>query len=302
MILLLGATGSLGAKVLSRLIKNRWPVRVLSRGQSDWQSHYADNLKAQGVEVAYCDFDNSERLKEAFRGCTAVINAIGCLNSKDPLKMRAANLNTVERIAELVLECQIQRVIQVGCLGAREDSASEYLRLKWQADEKIMACPAHWTVVRPSYIFGEQFQFLELMKPLILFRPCLPVIGSGLNLIQPIWVEDVADCLILSLYDKNTVGQIYELGGPETLAMGQFFEMFRRQAGLSGPTVNIPFEASTRAGSMLAKVAPKQFLHPDLLQLATLDSASTRDDLKDKFGIKGSPISQFVSELAKLRS
>jgi NADH dehydrogenase len=299
MILLLGATGSLGSQVLTRLIKNRWPVRVLKSGEQDWQSSYADDLKYQGVQVYYGGFNDLERLEDAFRDCTAVVNTIGLLNTKTYEDLRVANLDIVSTILEMVLKCNVQRVVQVSCLGANQNSSSEYLKLKWLAEAKVRECKALWTILKPSYMFGEKFQLLDLVKPLIQFRPCLPIIGSGLNLIQPIWVEDVADCILLSLYDKTTVQQTYELAGPETFSMIEFLELFRRKAGLSGPTVNLPSVASAYATNLLAKAVQSQIVHPDLIQLITADSVSERNDLKDKFDIKGSPLTKSLSLLPK---
>lgn len=299
MILLLGATGSLGRQLLSRLIKNHWPVRVLSSGKLDWQSSFTEHLKSQGVQIYYAGFNEREKLEDAFRDCTAVVNTIGLLNTKNQEELHTANLDIVTTIVEMVENCNVQRVVQVSCLGANQNSSSEYLKLKWLAETKVRACKAHWTILKPSYMFGEKFQFLELVKPLIHFRPCLPIIGSGLNLIQPVWVEDVADCLLLSLYDRTTVQQTYELAGPETFSMIEFLEMFRREAGLSGPTVNLPSAASAYATAMLAKVFQSQIFHPDLVQLITADSVSERRDLKDKFGIKGSSLTQSLSLMAE---
>jgi NADH dehydrogenase len=299
MILLLGATGLLGRQVLRRLMKNRWPVRVLSRGQADWQSDLV-NLRAQGVEIYYASFNEPERLEGAFRNCTAVINTIGCMSAKRLEHLRAANLEVVEKIVEMVSLCNVQRVIQVGCLGASEKSASEYFKFKWLADEAVKRCPAYWTILRPSYIFGEQFALLQLVKPLLRFRPFLPVIGSGLNLIEPVWVEDVADCILLSLYDKSSVGQVYELTGPEEVTMIELQERFRNQMGLIGPTVNVPSNTTAYVATLLAKVMPTQLFHPDLVPLLTSDSVSQRNDLKDKFGINGASLTERLPELAKL--
>ncbi|PWU02296.1 MAG: hypothetical protein C5B53_01835 [Candidatus Melainabacteria bacterium] len=300
MILLLGATGLLGTQVLSRLIENRWPVRVLSRGKVDWQSDYSERLKSQGVQVSYAEFDELDKLEGAFRDCTAVINTIGSLSTRNRASLRTANLEIAEIMVDMVQRCNVQRVIQLGCLGANQNAKSEYLKLKWLADSKVKECKAHWTILRPSYMFGEKFELLELVEPLVRFRPCLPVFGSGLNLIQPVWVEDVADALLLSLYDKTTVEKTYELAGPETFSMVEFLEMLRGETGLSQATVNLPSMASAYASSIINKALPGRLFHPDLVELITADSVSERNDLKDKFGINASSLSASLERLSRV--
>lgn len=149
-------------------------------------------------------------------------------------------------------------------------------------------------------MFGEKFELLELVEPLVRFRPCLPVFGSGLNLIQPVWVEDVADALLLSLYDKTTVEKTYELAGPETFSMVEFLEMLRGETGLSQATVNLPSMASAYASSIINKALPGRLFHPDLVELITADSVSERNDLKDKFGINASSLSASLERLSRV--
>jgi NADH dehydrogenase len=300
MILLLGATGLLGAQVLSRLVENRWPVRVLSRGNVDWQSDYTERLKSQGVQVHYADFDDLSKLEEAFRDCTAVVNTVGSISTKNNASLRTANLGIVETVVEMVSKCNVQRLIHLSCLGANQNAKSEYLKLKWQAEAKIKECQAHWTILKPSYMFGEKFALLELVEPLVRFRLCLPIFGSGLNLVQPVWVEDVADALLLSLYNKDTVEKTYELVGPETFSMVEFLEKLRSKTGLPQATVNLPSVASAYASSIISKAFPGKLFHPDLVELITADSASQRNDLKDNFGINASSLSASLERLAQV--
>jgi NADH dehydrogenase len=295
MILLLGATGCLGTQVLRRLLTKRLPVRIIARGQVDWQSPLADRFKAQGVEVRYADFLQPDKLADAITGCDAVINTIGSMNFKDLDNLHEANFQIAKNLIEVTDQCGVQRFIQIGCLGASEKSKSAYLQSKWQADKLVQESKCDWTILRPSFMFGEKFQVKELLAPVVRFPAFLPVFGSGVNLVQPVSVENVAECILMSLYDRTTVRQTFELAGPELLTMSKFLEMLRENAGRAGGIINIPLDVTRNTASFLTKGLPKQFFNTELLELLTGDSASSRNDLKDKFGIDGATLSSYVT-------
>jgi NADH dehydrogenase len=294
MILLLGASGNLGQLVLERLIKNNLSVRILSRGQDDWRSPILSKYKSDKVEVFYAEASQPEALKQALNGCDAMINTIGSLSARLPVEIEAANYSVVETLVSAANESDVQRLIQVSCLGANARSNSLYLKSKWRAEEKVKEAKAYWTIFRPSYMFGEKFPLKELLDPLVRFRPILPVIGSGLNLIQPVAYEQVADCIVLSIYDKSSVGQIYELGGPEQLTMIAFIERLREHCNVSGPSLNLPLFVAEKSASAITKIWPKYWLNPEFVQFITADSVSSRNDLKDKFGIDGQSFSSQI--------
>jgi uncharacterized protein YbjT (DUF2867 family) len=299
MILLLGATGCLGTQVLRRLLTMRLPVRIITRGQADWQSSFADRFKSHGVEVRYADFTQTERLAQAVEGCDAVINTIGALRCKNPSDINRINFEITKDLIEVSRQCNVPRFIQIGCLGATEHGSNPYFQAKWRADEAVKASQASWTILRPSFMFGEKFEFKEIVDPIARFKLFLPVFGSGVNHIAPVAVENVAECVLLSLHDRSTVGQVYELTGPDSFTMTQLLETLRKHAGLSGGTMNIPLDSTLKAGSFLARGLPATIFNMDLVHMLTSESASTRNDLTDKFGIKGTSLNSYLDSAVK---
>jgi uncharacterized protein YbjT (DUF2867 family) len=301
MILVLGATGLLGSHVFSSLRKLNLPMRVLARGGEDWQNSTSSILKSRSVEVHYGDALDKKQLAKALDGCRAVVNTIGALTAKTNQDLQAVNYQTVANIVELIPQSSVRRLVHVSCLGAREKSDCEYLRAKWLSEQKVRESTVYWTIFRPSFLFGEDsFPLYKLVEPMVKFRPFLPVLGSGLNVIQPVGAAEVAECIVQSIYNRETVSKSFELAGAKKYSVSDFMELLRKKINLSGPTLNVPLEVTAGAQNSILKAIPMQWLTSDLSKLLTADSATDQNDLELTFGLKGQDLeSRLDTYLAK---
>jgi NADH dehydrogenase len=286
MILLLGSTGLLGSHVFSALRKLGLPLRVMARGGEDWQNPTSSKLKTRNVEIHYGDALDKEQLAKALDGCRAVVNSIGALTAKSTKELHAINYETVANICELIPHSTVRRLVHVSCLGARETSNCEYLRAKWLAEQKVRESSVYWTIFRTSYLFGETFPLYNLVEPMVKFRPFLPVLGSGLNLIQPVSAPEVAECIVQSIYNRDTVSKCFEMAGTKKYSVNDFMELLRRKHGLSGPTLNVPLEVTSSAQNSILKAIPGQWLTSDFTKLLTAECSTDQNDLELTFGLK----------------
>jgi NADH dehydrogenase len=95
----------------------------------------------------------------------------------------------------------------------------------------VLAAFPRATILRPSILFGEDDNFINMFAGLIAGLPILPVFGEQARL-QPLWVDDAAAAVVAALSDADTHGgKTYELAGPEVVTMG---ELNRRIAASQG--------------------------------------------------------------------
>jgi nucleoside-diphosphate-sugar epimerase len=105
-----------------------------------------------------------------------------------------------------------------------------------------------WTVLRPSMIYGSELD--HNMHKLLRFldrSPVFPLFGSGENLWQPVYYEDLARAVYVALTKPGTEGQTYDLPGPRPLT---YLDLIRTAAGALGKRVSIiriPAEPVRRA-------------------------------------------------------
>jgi NADH dehydrogenase len=104
-------------------------------------------------------------------------------------------------------------------------------------------------VFAPSMVYSPSDRFITLLERMSLL-PVLPISGSGRAAFQPIWAEDVADCVLAVLPEgdkyEEAAGQRYELAGPETLTYAEIVECVLRSLRRRRPLVRIPVRAMRR--------------------------------------------------------
>ena len=148
----------------------------------------------------------------------------------------------VQLTEQVIAACQrqgVRRLVLVSALGAGRDAPSDYQQTKALAEEKLMASGLDWTIIRPSVIFGQGDSFLTLFARLLAIAPCLPLAGAHTRF-QPVWVEDVVRVIADCLDRRDTVGQRYELTGPETFTLAELVRYVGQLTGHPRPVFGLP--------------------------------------------------------------
>ena len=215
-ILVSGATGLLGQGFL-RLLRetSEHEVRCLVRRTSSVE-------RLDDLELAYGDAGDASSLERALRGIDSFVHVAGVQYTPQVLEgMRAAG---VERLVVVSRTTAHSRF---------ESRAAPRLTNEALLPETGLC----WTVVRPSMIYGSELD--HNMHKLLRFldrSPVFPLFGSGENLWQPVYYEDLARGLYAALTRPGTEGQIYDLPGARPLA---YLDLVRIAAGALGKKVRI---------------------------------------------------------------
>jgi uncharacterized protein YbjT (DUF2867 family) len=136
-----------------------------------------------------------------------------------------------------------------------------------------------------------------VIMPLIKFRLFMPVVGSGQNNIQPVHVDNVAQAIVSSVYDKGTVANTFDLAGPDQLSIQELMEVSRKSLGIPGLSMNIPSPTAAKAATGLSKLMPKSQLSTDVLQLLLSNSTTSENALEDYFNIKLIPLEPNLAKI-----
>lgn len=268
-IFIAGGTGFVG-KSLRAALAGR-PLRLLVRDRARYAS-----LASADVELVEGDVTLAETLKGAVDGCEAVISLAGIIEETGGATfdsvIRQGNVNLVAAAKR----AGVGRYLLMSAMGVRHDPAFPYFEAKWQAEQAVEESGLLWTIFRPSVIFGPGDGFINTLAGLVRRAPIVPVVGSGQTKFQPVAVEDVAASFVEALDDPATVGQTFELGGPEILTYEELLDLIAAKLGKRKPKVHVP------AGLMkpvvkLAKPLPKALRPPvteEQLKMLAIDNCT----------------------------
>jgi uncharacterized protein YbjT (DUF2867 family) len=190
-----------------------------------------------GVALAPVSRLDRRELGAILRDCDAVVNLIGILNERghSGAGFRRAHVELAENLVAASLDAGVTRLVQISALKANaEYGASHYLRTKGQAERVIMAAAARGlrpTILRPSVIFGPDDSFINRFQQLLRLTPVLPLARPRATF-APVHVGDVADAIVRVLDDDATIGETYELCGPETYSLLEIVTAIRNATGL----------------------------------------------------------------------
>jgi uncharacterized protein YbjT (DUF2867 family) len=244
-ILVCGATGELGARIVQRLRAVESPVRALVRPHAD-----AASLRRVGAEVVEGDFRDPESLEHAVTGIQTVVSTVTvigrALAGEKDADFQRVDVQGHRDLIAAAEHAGVERFVFVSAARVRlEPTASTPLgRGKIATEDRLAASSLREVVVRP-----DQFQEIWL-SPLAQFDwPARKVVifGKGDTPTRYIAIDDVAEAVVrLTLAEDPP--RLVELGGPDPLTRNQAVEVFERALGQPIRRRHVP-RAAIRVGT-----------------------------------------------------
>jgi uncharacterized protein YbjT (DUF2867 family) len=240
-ILLTGATGTVGKALLPLLLEAQIPVRVLARDPRRLGRMRVEVQLALGDLV---DLGDAHLRRQALRGVDTVIHLAAAIRDQSRGRIEEANGLATARLLRAAESAGVERFLFFSALGASEFQRTRFLRAKALAEQAVAASPMTTTVFAPSIVYDRDDPWVTLTRRLALL-PVIPISGSGAAAYQPIWAQDVARCVLAALEKRSRKGSStrLELAGPETLTYEQMTRLIARAAGRERPVVHVPLNA-----------------------------------------------------------
>jgi uncharacterized protein YbjT (DUF2867 family) len=271
MLLLTGATGLVGSTVLRRLVADGTPVRCLVR-----DPRRLGPLRVR-VQIALGDLTDPPSFRNALRGVHTVVHLAAAIRDQRRGSIEELNGIATWRMVEAAERRGVERFVFFSVLGASPHHRARLLRAKALAEKAVVEAQLRSTVFAPSIVYAPGDQWLTLLERLALL-PVMPVSGRGRASFQPIWVEDVADCLVRSLRDGSSqADERFELAGPQTLDHEQIVRTVLASLARSRPLVHVPTPIVSRSLRLLERIAgEKAFATWDEAELMEVPMISAR--------------------------
>jgi NADH dehydrogenase len=233
MIMLTGATGTVGSALLRRLTAGTVPVRCLVR---DPKRLGAERVR---VQIALGDLADAASFRNALRGVDTVIHLGASIRDQPRGSIEELNGMATLRLVRAAERAGARRFVFFSAIGASLQSPTRFFRSKALAREAVEKAGLETIVLSPSIVYTPGDPWLTLLERLSLL-PAVPVSGSGDTLFQPIWAEDVADCVMASLELPSDGRRSFDLAGPEALSHDDLVRTALRPLGRRRPLVHLP--------------------------------------------------------------
>ena len=291
MILVTGGTGFVGPRVVRALRERDQPVRALVRNP-DGRS--ATTLAAWGAELVHGDMTDRESLRRAVEGSEAVVHLVAIRQGSAEQFRRVMEEGTRELVAA-AKEAGLKRFVLMSALGTSEQTKDlvPYYHAKWEMEQAVSGSGLEHVIFRPSFVFAKDGGILPTFRRLARVSPVTPIIGSGKQRIQPVWIEDVATYFAQGVDKAEAANRIFELGGPDAVSWNEFWSQLKRALGQRRPSVHVPM-ALMRANALLTERLPGNIpLTRDLLtMLEHGDNVVSNDEAVRTFGLPLEPLDE----------
>jgi NADH dehydrogenase len=275
MLLLTGATGSVGSRLLPLLLERGEDVRCLVREPRRLGERRVD------VQIALGDLGEMSDpylVRQALRGVDTVIHLAATIRDQPPHRIEELNGLASVRLLRAAERSGVERFVFFSALNASVAQRTRFFRAKWLAERAVASSPLETTIFAPSIVYDRSDPWVTLLRRFS-FLPVLPVSGEGRARFEPIWAQDAARCVVAALErgDRSR----YELAGPEVLSYDEMSDLVSRVAGRPRRLVHLPLPL-VRAGliatrSVFGEAVFATWEEAELMEVPMVSERGTHD-------------------------
>jgi uncharacterized protein YbjT (DUF2867 family) len=234
MILVTGATGYVGGRLVTHLVERGYPVRVLVRDAT----RLSGRPWRDQVDIVEGDVLKPETLPPAMEGVQAAYYLIHSMIGYSDFHER--DVQAARAFSTAAHTAGVARLIYLGGLGNPETDLSHHLRSRQQTGDALREAGVPVTEFRAAVIVGSGSLSFEMIRYLTERVPIMICPHWVYTRIQPIAIRDVLDYLVGALEHPESSGQILEIGGADVVTYGDMMLGYARLRGLRRILLPVP--------------------------------------------------------------
>ena len=283
-VLVTGASGFIGRRVVRRLISNGHSVRALVRDPE------RRAMLPDSAETAQGDVLDPGTLVRACEGVDAVAHLAAVIRESGPLTFQRVNYEGTRNVLEAAKAAGVGRFVFASTIGATSDAALPYLSSRWMAEQDVARSTAPSVVLRFSAGFGEGDELFNVLAAQVRLSPLVPIAGDGKARFQPIHAGDAARCLAEACQRDDLAGQLLELAGPEYYTYDEMIDLIAETLGAKVAKLHLPPAAVGMAAALMETFMPRPPVTREQLKMLRLDNTTALDSVERSFGFAPKPL------------
>ena len=285
-ILVTGATGYVGGRLIPALLDAGYRVRAMGRSLAKlscrpWARH-------SRLEVVKGDVLDRESLHAAAAGCGIAYYLVHSMIAAKG-KFAEADRQAARNMIDAAQAAGMARMIYLGGLAEAKDGVlSKHLQSRIEVAEILQAGPVPTTDLRAPMILGSGSASFEILRYLVERLPAMITPRWVQSLNQPIAIRDVIAYLVGCLEKSETTGETYDIGGPDTLTYRDLLEIYAEEAGLSKRLIiPVPVLTPTLSAYWIRLISPvPTSIGLPLTEGLTSDAVCTENRIKEIIPLK----------------
>jgi NADH dehydrogenase len=275
MLLLTGATGSVGSRLLPLLLERGEDVRCLVREPRRLGARRVD------VQIALGDLGEMSDpylVRQALRGVDTVVHLAATIRDQPPHRIEELNGLATVRLLRAAERSGVGRFVFFSALNASSAQRTRFFRGKWLAERAVSSSRLTTTIFAPSIVYDRSDPWVTLLRRFS-FLPAMPVSGAGQARFEPIWAQDAARSVVAALRREGHAR--YELAGPEVLSYDDMSDLVSRISGRPRPLLHLPLPL-VRAGlismrSLFGEAVFATWEEAELMEVSMLSERGVAD-------------------------
>jgi NADH dehydrogenase len=278
-VVVTGASGLVGRHAVKAFLTVSPQVRAYVR-----RPEAAEELRKLGAKVAVGDITDVDQLSTVMSGAHTVCHLVGGLEQKDVEAYLQSNLGSANAVVEAARGAGIARILFLSYPGASPEASNAYLRAKGLAEDSVRASGLQHVIIRCTHVYGRGGRWLTANLEAAR-GPIVAVVGSGRQVVAPVFVEDVAAVLAAADDRASESSGTWGLEGLDRLTVDELTDMLAGR-----PRRKLHLWPRGRPWRFAPALAAR--FSPTLLEILAADSVADAPDAAAEFGVTLTPLAE----------
>lgn len=294
MILITGSTGLVGQRLVAHAA-DRDMVCVVRPAPLPRQ--FAPGVS---VRVISADVDDLPALRMAMHGVTSIVHLAAISRPMGGHSIDSINVGGTQNIVEAAHEAGVRRIVFTSPIGSDPHSAYPYLRSKGKAEEVIRSSGLDYTILQVSAVYGEGDQWTTPMAMGLHVLPFVfPIPGDGRARMQPLYVDDMTECLLRCLDSPRTIGKTMLVGGPQFLSLDDVVTEVMKATGVQRRRYYLRMPTARSLSRLSMRLLGRAPFGEAMLDLLMINRTTALDSVSYQFGFQPARMSDSLGYLAR---